>query len=105
MGNLSIKQEPIEREPSLGDITPDERGRLLTYCMRVTGDRNVAEDLVQQTLLEAWLHASRLYSADVRMPWLFGIARNICLQWLRSRRREVSRQVRLGIIGDESEET
>src|SRR5437660_516001 len=108
MPNRSVEQQP-EHEPVLADITPDEWSRLLAYCTRVTAGApgaagaNVAEDLVQQTLLEAWRHASRLYAPEVRMPWLFGIARNVCLRWLRSRGRELSRQVNLGSITQESQ--
>src|SRR5690242_13555272 len=95
MANLSISYGP-----GLDEITPEERARLLRYCARVTGDVHSAEDLVQQTLLEAWQHAPRLYTPDLRGPWLLGVARNICLRWLRSHGRETARQVRLA-GGDE----
>ena len=54
--------------PALAEITPEERERLLRYCARVTGDVHAAEDLVQQTLLEAWLHAARIQTPDLRGP-------------------------------------
>ena len=95
MANLSISYGP-----GLDEITPEERAQLLRYCARVTGDVHSAEDLVQQTLLEAWQHAPRLYTPDLRGPWLLGVARNICLRWLRSHGRETARQVRLA-GGDE----
>lgn len=103
MGNLSMKDGPREWEPSLEDITFEERRRLLAYCTRVAADAHIAEDLVQQTLLEAWQHVSRLYASEVRMPWLLGIARNICLRWLRSHGKELSRQISLDIISQDSE--
>src|SRR5690349_11143058 len=96
MANLSLSYGA-----GLDEITPEERGRLLRYCARVTGDAQAAEDLVQQTLLEAWQHAPRLYTPELRGPWLLGVARNICLRWLRSHGRESARQVRLAGIEEQ----
>ena len=89
--------------PALAEITPEERERLLRYCARVTGDVHAAEDLVQQTLLEAWLHAARIQTPDLRGPWLFGVARNICLRWLRSQGRETARQIPLAGTEDQGD--
>ena len=33
-----------------------ERSRLVGLCARITGDVDIAEDLAQETLLEAWRH-------------------------------------------------
>jgi len=61
--------------------------RLLAYLQRMSGDRSVAEDLVQQTFLK--VHRAR--SAYVRgadpVPWMFAIARRTFLDEARRRRR------------------
>src|SRR5205085_2712545 len=54
-----------------------------------------AEDLAQQTLLEAWRKSETLYSRQVRACWLRGMARNVCLRWARERGAAVARLVRL----------
>jgi RNA polymerase sigma factor (sigma-70 family) len=97
MAELSLQQGPAPAE-----ITPEERARLLRYCAGVTGDVDAAEDLVQQTLLEAWQHAGRLQAPEARMPWLLGIARNMGLRWLRSRGREAARHAPLAGAADPS---
>jgi len=53
-------------------------GALFTFCLRFTGDRQRAEDVVQEVLLRAWRQLSRLELGDrpVR-PWLFAVARNV----------------------------
>jgi DNA-directed RNA polymerase specialized sigma24 family protein len=37
-----------------------ERARLVRLCAKITGDGIIAEDLAQETLLEAWLHIDSL---------------------------------------------
>lgn len=70
-----------------------ERTGLVGLCARITGDRDAAEDLAQETLLEAWRHALELRDPEKRPQWLAGIARNVCRRWMRSRGRELSRRV------------
>lgn len=71
-----------------------ERARLVRLCAQLTGNSDVAEDLAQETLLEAWRRSSRLRDPAGRGPWLAGIARNLCLRWARKHGRDVPRFVR-----------
>jgi RNA polymerase sigma-70 factor (ECF subfamily) len=61
--------------------------RLIAYLQRMSGERAVAEDLVQQTFLK--VHRAR--SAYVRgadpVPWIFAIARRSFLDEARRRKR------------------
>jgi RNA polymerase sigma-70 factor (ECF subfamily) len=56
--------------------------------VRIVHDRDIAEDLLQETLLRAWQHASSYdrQRGPVRC-WLLGIAHNLALNELRRRRR------------------
>jgi RNA polymerase sigma-70 factor (ECF subfamily) len=64
-----------------------ERARLVRLCAAISGDREVAEDLAQETLLEAWRHRHKLTDAHGADRWLAAIARNVCLRWSRTRSR------------------
>jgi RNA polymerase sigma-70 factor (ECF subfamily) len=44
----------------------------------VDGDRQHAEDIVQETLLRAWRHPDAL-TGDRTRPWLFTVARNLVI--------------------------
>lgn len=66
----------------------EERSKLVAYCGRFTGNPDAAEDLAQQTLLEALRLEGSLRDPGARRSWLFGIARNVCLHWLRGHGRE-----------------
>ncbi len=60
---------------------------LLGYSLRLTaGDRQRAEDLVQETFIRAWRHAEALdvTRGPVR-PWLFTILRNLAVDAHRAR--------------------
>jgi len=61
---------------------------LLGYALRLTGgDRQRAEDVVQETLLRAWRHPETLErTPDAVRPWLFTVARNIAVDAYRARR-------------------
>lgn len=59
----------------------EEHGNaLLTYATRLTGDRAVVEDVVQETLIRAWRHADALVDSKGSVRgWLLTIARNITI--------------------------
>jgi RNA polymerase sigma-70 factor (ECF subfamily) len=61
---------------------------LLGYALRLTnGDRQRAEDVVQETLLRAWRHPATFErDPGAVRPWLFTVARNIAVDAYRARR-------------------
>ncbi len=67
------------------------RARIVRVCARLTGSEDAAEDLAQETLIEAWRHADGLRNPEAVAGWLTGIARNVCLRWRRRVGRERSR--------------
>lgn len=69
---------------------PAERARIVRLCAHITGRPDVAEDLAQETFLEAWRHAERLRDPRARSAWLSGIARNVCLRWARRQGRTIA---------------
>lgn len=67
-----------------------ERRRLVRLCTALTGDRDAAEDLAQEALLEAWRSRHKLHDPAGADRWLSAIARNVCLRWARRRGRELA---------------
>jgi RNA polymerase sigma factor (sigma-70 family) len=65
-------------------VVSTERPRLVRLCAQLSGDQNVAEDLAQETLLEAWRLRHRLTDEQGYQRWLTAIARNVCLRWRRA---------------------
>lgn len=65
----------------------EHAGPLLTFVLRlVGGDRQRAEDIVQETLLRAWRNAHRLggQGQPSPRPWLVTVARRIAIDGYRS---------------------
>jgi RNA polymerase sigma-70 factor (ECF subfamily) len=63
-------------------------GPLTGYVTRLTGgDRQLAEDVVQETLFRAWRSADKLGDdASSLRPWLFTVARRIVIDGQRSKK-------------------
>jgi RNA polymerase sigma-70 factor (ECF subfamily) len=58
-----------------------ERRRVTRLCAVLSGDPSAAEDLAQETLLQAWRIRHRLVDPSGHGPWLDAIARNVCRRW------------------------
>ena len=66
----------------LRTLYAEHAGSLLAFVLRLTaGDRQRAEDVVQETLLRAWRNADRLGGPEARSvrPWLVTVARRIVI--------------------------
>jgi RNA polymerase sigma-70 factor (ECF subfamily) len=62
--------------------------RLYNHCFRATADWAEAEDAVSAVFLEVWRHRHRVQLHDgSALPWLYGVATNVCRNLTRSRRR------------------
>lgn len=61
---------------------------VFALLFRVVGDRQSAEDLLQEAFLRAWQHARMYRQGQGRvLPWLLGIAHHLALNEHRWRRR------------------
>lgn len=61
------------------------RTRLHRYCTRMTGSAMDGEDIMQETLFEAYRKVDQLEDPRALRGWLFRIAHNRCIDFLRNR--------------------
>jgi RNA polymerase sigma-70 factor, ECF subfamily len=61
------------------------RPRLHSYCSRMTGTVMDGEDVVQEALFEAYRKLDQYDESRPLTPWLFKIAHNRCIDFLRRR--------------------
>jgi RNA polymerase sigma-70 factor (ECF subfamily) len=78
----TVPQKPIEQ------LLRELRPRLHRYCARMTGSVIDGEDVVQETVLKAVEAAPPAGSITNPEGWLFRIAHNAALDFLRRRARE-----------------
>ena len=73
---------------ALGDLFDRHADRIYTYCFRRTASWATAEDATSTVFLEAWRSRERAeaYGGEA-LPWLYGIATNVCRNLTRSQRR------------------
>lgn len=90
-----MKTNTTEKFWPLEYVLPSEHARLTALCDYLTGDSAVAEDLAQETLIEAWRLQHRLHNPAGYRQWLSAIARNICLRWSRAHQRELAHVLQL----------
>lgn len=79
-------------EAALATLYDRYAGLVVTVALRVVGDREVAEEILQDTFLRCWNGAETYQPARGHVAgWLMGISRNRAIDVLRSRQHK-SRQ-------------
>jgi len=79
------KREETADDAFVRALYEEHGGALLRYALHLTGgDRQRAEDLVQETIVRAWRHPEALADRPAR-PWLFAVARNLAVDAYRAR--------------------
>lgn len=80
------RRPPASDEELVRALYSEHAGPLLRYTLHLmSGDRQRAEDIVQETLLRAWLHPEAIADRPAR-PWLFAVARNLAVDSFRARK-------------------
>lgn len=87
---MSVRQRKTVSETEFHQVLAELRPRLHRYCARMVGSAVDGEDVLQETLLKAFQAWSPEMPQDNVEGWLFRIAHNASLDFLRSpKRREV----------------
>lgn len=60
------------------------------FLVNLLGDRGVADEATQETFVRAHSRLKMMRESDKLLPWLFGIARNVCLETRRKLKRAAS---------------
>ena len=84
----------VERDTGAFDALFDRHyQKVRDLAARIVRDPVVAEDVAQEVFLRVWTRAAQYAGQGAVRAWLLGIARNLSLNELRSRRRSRHRQM------------
>jgi RNA polymerase sigma-70 factor, ECF subfamily len=73
---------------------------IFTFCVKLTGDRSLAEDVTHDTFIKMYHNAKTLTDKSLFRSWLFTIARNEVFKMLRKHQRNGSLDAESVWIGE-----
>ncbi len=78
----------MTESPSFGDALIQAIPNLRAFAYSLSGDSQLSNDLVQETLLKAWTHKQSFVPESNLKAWLFTILRNTYFTYYRKSQRE-----------------
>ena len=92
---VAVRSRTTDDDALVTELYRQYRVPLMAYVLRLTaGDRQQAEDVVQETMLRAWRQAGQLDLTEPSlMPWLATVARRIVID---DKRRKSARPAETG---------
>lgn len=90
----------LAADPDLAEVCRTEHVRLVGLLALYVGDRAVAEDLAQDTLVRLHQHWPRVRTMDSPHAWISTVALNLARSWWRRRFAERRANRRVGVDGD-----
>jgi RNA polymerase sigma-70 factor (ECF subfamily) len=83
-----MRQVRNGRTAAFATLFERHHARLYRYCLRMTGQRVAAEDLVQDVFMNMLKYKATFKDDSEFVPWMFGIGRNACLAHLKRAARD-----------------
>ena len=82
-----VRQAIAGRGDAFAELVRRLTHRILALCHALVRHRTTAEELTQETFVRAFVGLGTLRDPSRFAPWIKGIARRACFDWLRSQRR------------------
>lgn len=78
--------------------------RVYHLCYGYTGDGDSANDLMQETFIKVWQNLDKFRNQSQFSTWIYRIAVNTCLSYLRTAKRRATDELNDSIIENYTEE-
>ena len=80
---------------AFAEIVSLHEDKVFRLCLRMTGNREDAEDLAQEAFVKAW-RGLRFYKQEAAFStWLYRLTSNVCIDFLRQKKRRVAQSLTL----------
>lgn len=97
-----IEQVLAGDNDAFGQLVQEYQTKVYNLALRMCGSQDDAFDLSQEAFFRAWRNLPGFQFDSSFSTWLFRLTVNICLDWLRAKKRRPT--VSLTTINDEDEE-
>ncbi|TZF82602.1 RNA polymerase sigma factor [Pedobacter sp. BS3] len=79
-------------------IFSENSRKICHLCYGYTGDEDAANDLMQETFMKVWQNLDKFRNQALISTWIYRIAVNTCLSWLRTEKRHPKDELTDNII-------
>lgn len=94
----------MNKEALFKEIFKANSKKIYHLCYGYTGDDDAANDLMQETFLKVWQNLDKFRNQAMISTWIYRIAVNTCLSWLRVEKRQAKDELTENIIETRGEE-
>ncbi|MBC8052496.1 MAG: RNA polymerase sigma factor [Sphingobacteriaceae bacterium] len=94
----------MNKEALFKEIFKANSKKIYHLCYGYTGDDAAANDLMQETFLKVWQNLDKFRNQAMISTWIYRIAVNTCLSWLRVEKRQAKDELTENIIETKGEE-
>jgi RNA polymerase sigma factor (sigma-70 family) len=98
-----IEQAQGGNRDAFGELVRRHRAKVFDWAHNVARDPHLAEDIVQEALLRAFMYLGSLADMDRFLPWLYRIVRNEALMKLRRAENSGRETTFTGLVAVDSE--
>ena len=95
---LGVKQGRLH---NLGELFERHHVKLFNFFLRFCGNRHWSEDMVQNTFMRVLKYAASYHDSGVCLAWIFNIARNVALDYMKLEAAQPPNPYRSGNEDDE----
>lgn len=74
--------------------------KVFRLCLAYTNDENLSNDLMQDCFVKVWQHLPSFRGESAYSTWIYRIAANTCLTYLRKDKPETNKELNPDIIPD-----
>lgn len=95
----------VNKEAFFSEIFQKNSRKIYHLCYGYTGSSEAADDLMQETFMKVWQNLDKFRNQSMISTWIYRIAVNTCLSYLRTENRHPKEELTGKIIEDKPEET